>query len=80
LSRGKKPLDKFPDIAYNIYRSKQEEDKEMKMITVKELREQLEKLEKMGLADTPLSFRDWNDVDHELTEGVYDFCETVVLG
>ena len=51
-----------------------------KIITVKELREQLEKLEKMGLADTPLCFRDWNDVDHELTEGVYDLCETVVLG
>ena len=80
MSRGEKPLDKLPDIAYNIYRSKQEEDKEMKMITVKELREQLEKLEKMGLADTPLCFRDWNDVDHELTEGVYDLCETVVLG
>jgi hypothetical protein len=29
LSRGEKPLDKFPSIAYNIYRSKQEEDKEM---------------------------------------------------
>ena len=52
----------------------------MKVITVKELREQLEKLEKVGLADTPLFFRDWNDVDHELTEGVYDLCETVVLG
>ena len=29
MSRGEKPLDKFPGIAYNIYRSKQEEDKEM---------------------------------------------------
>lgn len=52
----------------------------MKVITVKELREQLEKLEKAGLADAPLYFRDWNDVDHELTEGVYDVCENVWLG
>ena len=34
MSRGKKPLDKFPGIAYNIYRSKQEEDKEMAKWTV----------------------------------------------
>lgn len=52
----------------------------MKIITVKELREQLEKLEKVGLADAPLYFRDWDDVDYELTEGVYDVCEGVVLG
>ena len=51
-----------------------------KIITVKELREQLERLEKIGLADAPLYFRDWNDVDHELAEGVYDACEGVVLG
>ena len=51
-----------------------------KIITVKELREQLEKLEKIGLADAPLYFRDWDDVDPELTEGVYDACEGVVLG
>ena len=46
----------------------------------KELREQLEKLEKVGLADAPLYYRDWDDIDHELTEGVYDICEGVVLG
>ena len=34
MSRGKKPLDKFPDIAYNVYRSKQEEDKEMAIYNV----------------------------------------------
>ena len=51
-----------------------------KIITVKELREQLEKLEKAGLADAPLYYRDWDDIDNELTEGVYDACEGVVLG
>lgn len=51
-----------------------------KIITVKELREQLEKLEKIGLADAPLYYRDWDDIDNELTEGVYDICEGVVLG
>ena len=52
-----------------------------KIITVKELREQLEKLEKMGLADTPLCFRDWNDMDTELEEGILDLAgEFVVLG
>ena len=34
MSRGKKPLDKLPNIAYNIYRSKQEEDKEMAIYNV----------------------------------------------
>ena len=34
MSRGEKPLDKFPSIAYNIYRSKQEEDKEMAIYNV----------------------------------------------
>ena len=51
-----------------------------KIITVKELREQLEKLEKIGLADAPLYYRDWDDIDNERTEGVYDSCEGVVLG
>ena len=52
----------------------------MKIITVKELRKQLEKLEKIGLADAPLYYRDWDDIDNELTKGVYDVCEGVVLG
>ena len=51
-----------------------------KIITVKELREQLEKLEKAGLADAPLYYRDWDDIDNELTEGVCDVCDGVVLG
>lgn len=55
------------------------------MITVKELKEQLEKLEKMGLADAKLFFRDYDDRDHLMTEGMYDYCESkdykyVVLG
>lgn len=55
----------------------------VKIITVKELREQLEKLEKVGLADAPLYYRDWtepDDADHELIKGVYNVCEGVVLG
>ena len=35
MSRGEKPLDKLPYIAYNIYRSKQEEDKEMAIYNVR---------------------------------------------
>ena len=55
------------------------------MITVKELKEQLEKLEKMGLADAKLFFRDYDDRDHLMTEGMYDYYESkdykyVVLG
>ena len=50
-----------------------------KIITVKELREQLEKLEKVGLADAPLYYRDWDGIDNELIEGVHDVCEGVML-
>lgn len=51
------------------------------MITIKELREQLERLEALGLADAKVWFRDWNDIDHELEEGVYDLnTNNVVLG
>ena len=53
----------------------------MKQITVKELREQLEKLEMQGMANDPLWFRDWEDVDTELSEGILDtHGDGVVLG
>ena len=53
----------------------------MKQITVKELREQLEKLEMQGMANAPLWFRDWEDVDTELSEGILDTPgDGVVLG
>lgn len=53
----------------------------MKQITVKELREQLERLEAQGLANAPLWFRTWDDVDVELSEGVMDtHHDGVVLG
>ena len=51
------------------------------MITVKELRERLEIMETLGYADAKVWFRDWNDIDHELEEGVYDLnANNVVLG
>ena len=51
------------------------------MITVKELREQLERLEKMGLGDAQVWYRDNNDIDHKVTEGIYDTHEkNIVLG
>ena len=51
------------------------------MITVKQLREQLETLEKMGMGDAVLWFKDWDDIDHPLEEGIYDTCgNDVALG
>ena len=53
----------------------------MKQITVKELREQLEKLEMQGMANAPLWFRDWEDIDTKLSEGILDTRgDGVVLG
>jgi hypothetical protein len=52
-----------------------------KNITVKELREQLEHLERLGKGDAFVMFRDWNDIDHKVEEGIYDICENkIVLG
>jgi hypothetical protein len=51
------------------------------MITVSELREQLERLEKLGLGDAKVWYRDLQDFDHKVLEGVYDTDEkNVVLG
>ena len=51
------------------------------MITVKELMEQLQKLTEMGMGDAQVWYRDFNDMDHKVTEGVYDTYEkNVVLG
>ena len=51
------------------------------MITVKELMEQLQKLTEMGMGDAKVWYRDMNDMDHKVTEGVYDTHEkNVVLG
>lgn len=54
-------------------------------ITVKELREQLERMERLGYGDAKLWFRDWEDIDHEVEVGIYDTYErenvkNVVLG
>jgi hypothetical protein len=56
-----------------------------KQITVKTLREQLERLEQAGLGEAQLWFRDWDDIDHKIEEGVFDACErngvkNIVLG
>lgn len=53
-----------------------------KIITVTELREQLERLEKMGMGNWNLYYRDYDDIDSELTEGVLDCSgeKNIVLG
>ena len=52
-----------------------------KNITVRELREQLATLERLGKGDAIVVFRDWNDIDLKFEEGVYDVVENkVVLG
>ena len=51
------------------------------MITVKELREQLERLEQAGMADAVVWFRDWDNIDHKVEQGIYDTCENnLILG
>jgi hypothetical protein len=51
------------------------------MITVKELIKQLQTLEELGMGDAKVWYRDFNDIDHKITEGVYDTHENnVVLG
>lgn len=54
-------------------------------ITVKELREQLERMEQLGYGDAKLWFRDWDDIDHKVEVGIYDNYEeknvkNIVLG
>ena len=54
-------------------------------ITVKELREQLERMEQLGYGDAKLWFRDWEDIDHAIEVGIHDTCDqgnvkNVVLG
>lgn len=44
----------------------------MKTITVKALREQLEKLEAMGYGDSPLVYMDTDSMTYEVEEGVHD--------
>jgi hypothetical protein len=41
-------------------------------ITVKVLREQLEKLEALGYADSPLVYMDRDSMTYELEEGIHD--------
>ena len=52
-----------------------------KQITVKELREQLERLEKMGMGDHLLWYRDEDSMDWRIEQGIWDTHEkNVVLG
>ena len=53
----------------------------MKNITVKELREQLERLEAIGMADYKVLYRDFSDMDWTVEQGILDTNENnVVLG
>lgn len=51
-------------------------------MTVKELKEQLERLEALGLGNAVVWFRDNNDMDSKIEQGVIDNDEDkhVVLG
>lgn len=52
-----------------------------KQITVNELVEQLLKAQEMGRGNDLVWFRDWNDIDHEIEQGIYDtHLGNVVLG
>jgi hypothetical protein len=67
-------LDNNRFIVYTIYEG-------IIMITVKELREQLEALERDSMGEMPLGFRDEYDNDWVLTHGILDENEDyVVLG
>ena len=53
------------------------------VITVKELREQLEKLEALGLGDCAVWYRDADSMDYPIEQGVWDISRgynTVTLG
>ena len=53
----------------------------MKNITVKELREQLERLEAIGMADYKVWYRDFSDMDWTVEQGILNTNENnVVLG
>ena len=50
-------------------------------ITVNELIEQLQKVQESGRGNDLIWFRDWNDIDHEVEQGIYDTYENnIVLG
>lgn len=56
-----------------------------KALTVKELREALERIEKEGYADFQVWFADYNDMTWSVEEGVHDIYEkhgdkAVILG
>lgn len=50
-------------------------------ITVNELIEQLQKAQELGRGNDLVWFRDWNDIDHKVEQGIYDTYENnIVLG
>lgn len=52
-----------------------------KQITVKELREQLERMEEIGMGDALVWYRDENDTDWEIEQGIWDRNDNnIVLG
>ena len=55
--------------------------KKEKIITVNELLDKLQRIKDCGCGEYKLYFRDWNDIDHKIEEGVYDNGEDwVALG
>jgi hypothetical protein len=50
-------------------------------ITVNELVEQLHKIQEMGRGEDLVWFRDHNDTDHEIEQGIYDtYKGNIILG
>lgn len=46
-----------------------------KQITVKELREQLERLEAAGMGDFFVWYRDVDSIDWKMEQGLFDVCQ-----
>lgn len=52
-----------------------------KQVTVKELREQLERIEEIGMGDAVVWYRDENSMDWKIERGIWDSNDNnIVLG
>ncbi len=55
----------------------------MNKVTISELKKQLEMLEKNGMGDYVVWYRDEDSIDHAIESGLWDICEkmkSVALG